>query len=394
VRLRGAGRPDPVSASAFAETERLVAWLRLPAIVLIGSAELLPHPNPNRPAFAIALLLYAVWSAAALVVVYLRPVGSRFALAATVVDVCAVTILVLLSGGAFSQARVAYFIVPIAVAFRFRPLVTAIAAAGTVVAYLAQALVHPAAGRPEAIRFVALFAGFLAWVGLAAVLLSAVLARRTRRIADLAAMRERLLADTLNAEERERKALAEGLHDHAIQNLLSARHDVEEAAQELDHPALRRAEETLGETLDDLREAIFELHPQVLDAVGLAGALPAVAERAARRGGFRVHFELRSRSRHPQERLLLAVAGELLANVAEHAEATDVTVTLADEDGEVVLRVDDDGRGFRQADAGQLLGAGHIGLATHGVRVESAGGRLVVRSAPGAGTTAEVRLPR
>ena len=107
-----------------------------------------------------------------------------------------------------------------------------------------------------------------------------------------------------------------------------------------------------------------------------------------------MHFDLRSRSRHPQERLLLAAAAELLANVAEHAEATDVTVTLADEDGEVVLRVDDDGRGFRQVDAAQLLGAGHIGLATHGVRVESAGGRLIVRSAPGAGTTAEVRLPR
>ena len=71
-------------------------------------------------------------------------------------------------------------------------------------------------------------AGYLAWISAAALLLSAVLRRRTDRVVELAAERERLMREAVSAEERERRALAEALHDTAIQNLLSARHDLQE----------------------------------------------------------------------------------------------------------------------------------------------------------------------
>src|SRR5262249_22630137 len=179
-------------------------------------------------------------------------------------------------GGAFSQARLAYFLIPVAVAFRFRPALTAAASAATVAAYLVQAFVHPAARQKGADRFIAIQTGFLVWLGLAAVLLSAVLGRRTARVNELAEARRRLIADSLAAGERERKALAEGLHDHAIQNLLSARLDLEEVEEELPHPALRRADAALAETIRDLREAVFELHPYVLEQAGLEAALRSV----------------------------------------------------------------------------------------------------------------------
>jgi two-component system NarL family sensor kinase len=138
---------------------------------------------------------------------------------------------------------------------------------------------------------------------------------------------------------------------------------------------------------------MFELHPYVLEQAGLQATLPAIGRRAARRGGFRLHFDLRYAGPHPQERLLVSVARELLANAAKHAEATDVSLRLAREDGEVVLVVRDNGCGFDVEHLPERLASGHIGLASHRVRLESVGGRLELRTAPGRGTTAEVRLP-
>jgi two-component system NarL family sensor kinase len=389
-RREGASR---LFQTAATETERLVAWLRIPAIGLIVAGHGLAHPNPNNDAFFAAIVIFAGWSAAVLAYVHLREVTLAFSLGAVAFDVAAITTLALLSGGAFSQARLAYFLVPIAVAFRFRPALTAAAAVSTVIAYLVQALVHPAASRPEAARFIAVHAGYLLWVGVAAVLLSYVLARRTERVGELASVRQRLLADALSAEERERQLLAEQLHDRAIQNLLSVRHELEEAGDGLGHPALKRAEATLGETVDELREAMFELHPYVLEQAGLRAAIPAIGKRAARRGGFRLQCDIRYGGPHPQERLLVSVARELLANAAQHANATQVLLRLSRENGEVILVVRDDGRGFDLDEMPVRLARGHIGIASHRTRVESVGGRLDIDTSPGEGTTAIVHLP-
>ena len=70
-----------------------------------------------------------------------------------------------------------------------------------------------------------------------------------------------------------------------------------------------------------------------------------------------------------------------------------MTLRLAESDGELELVVDDDGRGFPVEQLAERLADGHIGLATQRVRVEAAGGRMDVVSAPGAGTQVEIRLP-
>jgi two-component system NarL family sensor kinase len=138
---------------------------------------------------------------------------------------------------------------------------------------------------------------------------------------------------------------------------------------------------------------MFELHPYVLEQAGLRAAIPAIGRRAARRGGFRLHCDLRYDGPHSQERLLVSVARELLANAAEHASATEVWLRLVHEDGEVVLVVRDDGGGFDPRELPDRLAGGHIGIASHRMRVESAGGRLEIDTAPGSGTTAVVHLP-
>jgi two-component system NarL family sensor kinase len=365
----------------------------LAVIPLIVAARSLPHPNPHRTAFFVAVGVAAVYGLAALAWVHLRPVTARFSLRATALDVAAITVLVTLSGGAFSQALPTYFLVPVAVAFRFRPLLTAVAGAATVVAYVAQAYTHEAAHQAGADRRIVVEAGYLALVSFAAVLLSGVLERRTARIAELAEVRRRLITDALTAEERERRALAEGLHDSAIQNLLSARHDLEEVSEAIAHPSLERADAALERTLAELREAIFELHPYVLEHAGLVAALRAVAERAARQGGLTLHLDLGYTHRHPHESLILSGARELFANVVQHARAENLTVRLFQWGSEVMFEVADDGAGFDRRDLPSRLAEGHIGLQSQLERIESVGGSLAIRSAPGDGTSVQIRLP-
>ncbi len=389
-------RSSEITTAALTEVERRVAWLRLLALPLIVAAETLPHPKEERTSFLVAVAVVAVYAIGMLAWVYTRPISSRFALIGTAVDVAAITMLVVLSGGAYSEARLTYFLVPIAVAFRFQPALTALSSAITVVAYLLQALAHPAHAQPQATRFIAVQAGYFLWIGLAAVLLSAVLEQRTRAVAELAERRRGLIAEALSAGERERRALAEGLHDQAIQNLLSARHDLEEVAEggtPETREALARADAAVGATIAELREAVFELHPYVLEQSGLEAALRAAGQRAARRGSFTVRFDLSYPRRHRQEVVLFGAARELLANAAVHAQAANVSVELFERNGSVELAVRDDGRGFDLGALPARIAEGHIGLQSQRERVESAGGRFDIRSAPGRGTEVEVRLP-
>jgi two-component system NarL family sensor kinase len=388
---------EPPGSSSFgqaaAEAERVVAWLRLPAIALLALGEGLAHPNPQETGFLVALAVFSAWSAGVLAWAHLRPAGRQFALIATGVDIAAISVLAVLSGGAFSHARLAFFLVPVTVAFRFRPAVTAAAAVVTTGAYVVQAVAHPASAQPDAARYIATQAGFIAWVGLACALLSLLLARRNELVTRLANERGQLLADALDAEQRERRALAEALHDEALQNLLSARHELAEAGEDVAHPALERADGAVATTIGQLREAVFELHPYVLDEAGLKAALRSAARQAASRAGLELQLDLRYGNRHPREQLLYSAARELLGNVVRHAAARHVCVRLADTDGEVELAVEDDGRGFPPDRLRERLAAGHVGIASQRVRIEAAGGTMAVDSAPGKGTRVRIRLP-
>lgn len=393
---------DRVSA---AESERLVAWIRIAALPVLALGETIPHPDPNTSQFYVVLAAFSVFAVGVLATTYVRSVGRQFAVVTTMIDIATITALAILSGGAYSPARLAFFLIPVTVAFRFRPALTTVSVIVALAAYLVHPLLHHTAGVSGSSRNIAVGAAYLALVGAAAVLLSYALERRTTNLVEVATDRERLqeqltvarrrlMADALAAEERERQALAESLHDSAIQNLLSARHELEEAAEVFEHPALGRADVALTNTISDLREAIFELHPYVLDEAGLDVAVRTVAERAARRGRFNLRCRVDRLGSHPNGRLLLSAGRELLANVVEHAGARNVTVRLTLRDARIVLEVEDDGSGFdAEAVLPSRVAEGHIGLASQRERVESADGSFEVQSEPGRGTRIVVSLP-
>ena len=398
---------DERAASAPVQEETIRAELgmailrvALVPLVAIGQANVERPGPPDSDLFGPLLALVGVWAVGLLIAHLLAAAGHlpwlpRLARLEPVVDLVAIAALTYTSGGPYSEARLAFFALPLVAAFRLRPALTVAWATAAVLAYVLISLPHPATRTRADLDTIGAHALYLAWAGAAAVVLSALLGARDRRIRAAADERGRLLAQALTAEERERARLAEVLHDEAIQNLLLARHELRDHHRRHDEDSYRRADDALAATVDQLRGEIFELHPYVLDHAGLRAALTAHAETAARRADAQAQVEIDEASLTAgQEQLVLSLARELLANAARHSHASSISLRLRSQPDAVELVVADDGRGFsaeRQADA---VAHGHLGLATGAERAVAAGGSFDVASTPGAGTTVTVRLPR
>jgi len=221
----------------------------------------------------------------------------------------------------------------------------------------------------------------------------------------------------------ERQRLARDLHDSVTQLLFSStllaeslpgllRKGIAEAAPKLDR-LIELNRRALGEMRGLLRElapggtgADFssrELPPPamvMLHRHGLVEALRTELATVAAQG-LATHLEASTYERQSREReeMLLRVAQEALANAVKHAAAREVSVRVAALAGEVVLTVQDNGRGFDarsavRAESAQKRGDGGMGLASMRDRIRGQFGQLIVESAPGLGTKVEARLPR
>jgi signal transduction histidine kinase len=212
------------------------------------------------------------------------------------------------------------------------------------------------------------------------------------RIAALAADRRWLVARAAEAAERERRELADTLHDDAVQALLVARQEVAEANRGR-NPNLHLATGAIDATIKQLRHAILELHPAVLERAGLVPSLTAVANHLARRGAFTPVLRVSSGAAGLADRLVFSIARELLTNVAKHARATEVALDLRVLDDALVLQVADNGCGFDPSDLSEAVTEGHVGLAAIAERAEAVGAFFDIDSTLGRGTTARIVVP-
>jgi two-component system, NarL family, sensor kinase len=378
----------------------VLALIRVIAVpVFLAAERLVDHPVQNSEPFDALLAAAGLYALVALVAEMRgKPLAATWTLAAA--DLVLISALVATSGGPFSQLRYAFFVLPIGAALLLRPRATVAASLAIVLAYALITITFPGDQdvRPDASGFEVTQLLFLAWMGAAATLLSAVLTRGAREIAALAAQRAelaesrgRLVAQALDAEDMARRRLAEALHDEALQNLLAARQELGAG----DRAELEVVAEGLDQTVVQLREAVFDLHPYLLEQVGLGSALRAVAERAGRRAGFDVHVEADAGHDGRDDRLSFAIARELIANVAKHARASKLWVSVRRRPDAVELTVADDGVGIDLERAARAPRAGHIGLASCRERAEAVGGTFEVGAGPdGVGTLVRVRLPR
>jgi two-component system NarL family sensor kinase len=361
-------------------------------VVLLGE-RLVDHPEVHTAAFPFLLAAFALW---ALALLWIRWRGVRTPGLDRVepfVDLAWVTALTYASGGPFSETATVFFALPVLAATRLRPRLTASWALGSIAAFVALSVVHPTAGESEATGRMVSQVVYLAWIGAAATLVSAVLHRRDAAIARLATQRERLAAQALAAEQRERRRLAELLHDESVQTLSLARQELADYHRTGREESFARAADAMEETLAQLRGEIFELHPYVLDHAGLPAALHAIADRYAEQLGAEITVAVDPAASGHHDELIVVLARELLTNAVKHSGARHVVITVAADHERIELEVRDDGAGFDPARRESALAEGHVGLASSEQRVRSAGGELVVTSSPGAGTRVQAVLP-
>jgi two-component system, NarL family, sensor kinase len=287
-----------------------------------------------------------------------------------------------------------FFVIPMLASTQLRPAVSAAITAPTVAAYLGS-LIAARHANVEPWAAIITSTGVLAALSLACVALSWVQRSRVLTIAGLILDRGRLSTELAEVETTARRTLAEELHDGALQYVLAARQDLEDARVHNEPESYDRIELALQESTALLRSKVSQLHPSVLESAGLRAALQDLADTAATRGHLTVRLDADGwddAGHGPAEEMLYSAARELLTNVVKHSGARTVEIGLRASDDTIRLTIADDGRGFADGVADRRLAEGHIGLASQRIRIESAGGTLRLRSGA-EGTVAEVELP-
>jgi len=219
----------------------------------------------------------------------------------------------------------------------------------------------------------------------------------------LASERHELLKRLITAQEEERRRVARDLYDGLGQELAGLAFGLEAIERagadppERARASLRRLRAQIAGAANRVYDITLALRPSMLDDLGLAPALHAHAERALKDTG--VEFELDAsglmRRLPPEiETALFRTFQEALHNVARHAHASHVRLSLAAPVGHFEGEIVDDGCGF-DADAIQPNEHSPRGLGLLGMqeRVTQCGGTLALQSRPGAGTRLSVRIP-
>jgi len=208
-----------------------------------------------------------------------------------------------------------------------------------------------------------------------------------------------LTEELMMIEERQRRQIAQALHDSVGQSLAFSKRELNLLRQRGPEEVRGRLQEVC-EQLDDAikhtRDLTFELSPSTLYTLGLQAALEELADQFAESEGFRCQVEGPGDCIPLDERvrsLLYRAVRELLVNVAKHAEARNVRIVLDRDEQGFRIVVQDDGKGF---DVSALKGRGKgggFGMLSVRERLVRVGGVFAVESAQGKGTKVTMVVP-
>jgi signal transduction histidine kinase len=223
-----------------------------------------------------------------------------------------------------------------------------------------------------------------------------------RALAESEQRRREILGRMLQAEEVERSRIATELHDDTVQVMAAGLLTLDRvalvasrsAASDLAN-AVSVARATLEEATDRTRRLMFELRPAILHEQGLFRALHVLVAQIAREIG--ATGDVSGTDVRPDlavEEVIYRSTQEVLANVRKHARPRRIEVTVAEEDGVMLVAVADDGCGFDlDAVRSRPDAPLHFGLDTMVERLFAAGGDAEIDSEVGRGTTVRLRVP-
>lgn len=224
--------------------------------------------------------------------------------------------------------------------------------------------------------------------------------QRTKALSEAKERLQILSHRLIEVQEEERRHIARDLHDEIGQSLTAMKLCLREAHQSPEEPAatfLADSLDILNQVLQQVRTLALDLRPSLLDELGLKPALKWYLARQGERAGWKTEFDVDDQIDRLSSDIEIAcfrTAQEALTNVARHAEATHVSVTLRREDNHLLLSIRDNGKGFDLAQAqARAHGGGSIGLLGMEERVRLVGGQMSIVSSSEAGTTVFARFP-
>jgi len=212
-----------------------------------------------------------------------------------------------------------------------------------------------------------------------------------------------LARELLRTQEEERKRISRELHDVIAQTLTginirlaALKKEASLSPGNLDRN-IARTQRLVAKSVDIVHQFARELRPAVLDDLGLVPALHAFMESFTTRTGISTSLKAAAKVEQldPTRRtVLFRVAQEALTNVARHAQASRVEVSLRKWPGSYCIRIADDGKSFDVDRTLNGKGRNRLGLVGMRERLEMVGGCFDVESAPGKGTTIVAHIPR
>jgi signal transduction histidine kinase len=223
------------------------------------------------------------------------------------------------------------------------------------------------------------------------------LRKAEQALQEYAARLQNLSRRLLEVQEEERRHLARELHDEVGQILTSLRLILKPTADLTTNAAtagFEKARALVDELLETVRQLSFDLRPAALDQLGLLAGLLALFDRYTKQTGVLVNFKhqgVNGRFAPEVETTAYRIVQEALTNVARHAAAASVSVTVWTTVDMLSAQIEDRGRGFDAEDA--LARVRSSGLPGMQERVTLLGGLLTIESRPGAGTQITAALP-
>lgn len=206
---------------------------------------------------------------------------------------------------------------------------------------------------------------------------------------------QRLATGLLKGQETERSRMARELHDGINQRLALLAIKMSRLKTQVPGSAPERVDEAqrlIESVTDDVRRLSHNLHPAILDHVGLTRAMKSLVDEAAEHWDGKLTFEFSGADQHPSYDISLGlyrIAQEALANAIRHAGARRIDVRLSQELGSYKLAIEDDGRGFDMASMHRQ----GLGLLSMEERVALLHGQLNIRSEIGRGTQIFLQVP-
>lgn len=204
-------------------------------------------------------------------------------------------------------------------------------------------------------------------------------------------------------EEKQRRQLAEGLHDHVGQLLAASKMQIQAAQQAMGENSagskeIARAREMIEDAIKSTRTLTFELSPPVLYSIGLEAAIEQLIDMTPNYYDFECDYRDDGEKRHLDERvrvLLFRAVSELLFNIYKHASATKVDVRTYSQNGNICIEVADNGSGF---DASRAIHSGNstsrgFGLFSIQERLNTYNGSMQIKSEKGSGTVILLTCP-